>query len=99
MLKVMALLRTVFLVFIIAFTVRSMPFSVDVARTFDEQYARYALAVAQLQRAAWYAIGWIGFETAVGWWLATRPAPAARGREKEKAAATPTTPTSPGSPR
>lgn len=76
MLKVMALLRTVFLVFIVAFTVRSMPFTVDVARTFDEQYARYAMAVAQLQRACWYAIGWIAFETALGWWLATRKAKA-----------------------
>jgi hypothetical protein len=72
MLKVMALLRTVFLVFIVAFTVRSMPFTVDVTRTFDEQYARYAMAVAQLQRACWYAVGWIAFETAVGWWMATR---------------------------
>jgi hypothetical protein len=77
MLKVMALLRTVFLVFIVAFTVRSLPYTVDVARTFDEQYARYAMAVAQLQRACWYAIGWITFETAVGWWMATRRKPAA----------------------
>jgi hypothetical protein len=84
MLKVMALLRTVFLVFIVAFTVRSMPFTVNVAHTFDEQYARYAMGVAQLQRACWYAIGWITFDTAVGWWLATRrkvshAAPAAAG--------------------
>lgn len=72
MLKVMALLRTVFLVFIIAFTVRSMPFSMEVPRTLDEQYSRASAAVGQLQRAAWYAIGWIAFETAVGWWLASR---------------------------
>jgi hypothetical protein len=72
MLKVMALLRTVFLLFIIPFTIRAMPFTVDVTRTFDEQYARYATAVGGLQRACWLAITWIAFETAVGWWLATR---------------------------
>jgi hypothetical protein len=72
MLKVMALLRTAFLVFLIPFTIRAMPFTVDVTRTFDEQYARYAMAVGSLQRACWLAIAWIAFDTAVGWWLATR---------------------------
>lgn len=79
MLKALAVLRTLFLIFIIAFTVRAMPWAIDVSRTFDEQYARYAAAVSQLQRAAWYAVGWIAFETLVGWWLAlrARPRPAA----------------------
>ena len=95
MLKVMALLRTVFLVFIVAFTVRSMPFTVDVARTFDEQYARYAMAVAQLQRACWYAIGWIAFETAVGWWMATRRAKSLSPASASSAAS----PTNTGVPR
>jgi hypothetical protein len=73
MLKVLAVLRTVFLIFIVAFTVRSMPWSMDVSRTFDEQYARCSDALSLVIRAAWVAIGWIAFETAVGWWLATRP--------------------------
>jgi heme A synthase len=76
MLKAMAVLRTLFLVFIVAFTVRSMPWEVQVSRTFDEQYARYAAAVSSLSRAAWYAVAWIALETALGWWMATRRRPA-----------------------
>jgi H+/Cl- antiporter ClcA len=75
MLKALAVLRTLFLVFILGFTVRSMPWSLDVAQTFDEQYNRYATAVSALQRACWYAIAWIALETVLGWWLALRKRP------------------------
>jgi hypothetical protein len=74
MLKVMAVLRTIYLIFIIGFTARAMPFFASVSRTFDEQYARCSSAVSLLVRAAWFAVGWIAFETAVGWWMATRRA-------------------------
>lgn len=73
MLKVLAVLRTIFLVFIVGFTVRAMPWWSNVARTFDEQYARCSDALALLIRAVWIAIAWIALETAVGWWMATRP--------------------------
>jgi hypothetical protein len=72
MLTALAVLRTFFLVFIVAFTVRAMPWNIEVARTFDEQYARYAAAVSSLQHAAWYAIAWIAFDTAASWGLALR---------------------------
>jgi hypothetical protein len=72
MIKTLAVLRTIFLVFIIGYTARAMPFFVDVARTFDEQYARCSNALSTTMRAAWFAIAWIAFEAAVGWWLATR---------------------------
>jgi hypothetical protein len=85
MLKLMAVVRTLFLVFIVAFTVRSMPWAIEVPKTHDEQYARVAASASALSRAAWYAVGWIGFETIVGWWLATRRArpaqPAAGARD------------------
>jgi hypothetical protein len=71
MLKLLAILRTIFLVFIVGYTVRATPFLTD-ARTFDEQYARCASALGLLVRAAWIAIAWIAFETVIGWWLATR---------------------------
>jgi ABC-type Fe3+ transport system permease subunit len=73
MLKVLAVLRTVFLVFIVGYTVYAMagPWA-DVARTFDEQYARCAAGLAQLRNAAWLAILWILLETIIGWFLATR---------------------------
>jgi len=73
MLKALAVLRTIFLVFIVGFTVRAMPWWTNVARTFDEQYARCSDALSLLIRAAWFAIGWIAFETVIGWWMATRP--------------------------
>jgi len=72
MLKLLAVLRTIFLVFIIGYTLRAMPFIAGVARTFDEQYAVCSSSVHLLVRAAWLAIGWIAFETVVGWILATR---------------------------
>lgn len=72
MLKALAVLRTVYLVFIVGYTVRAMPWFMEVARTFDEQYARCSSALSVLLRAAWFAIAWIAFETAIGWWLATR---------------------------
>jgi hypothetical protein len=74
MLKLLAILRTIFLVFIIGYTVRATPFLGEVSRTFDEQYARCATGLGLLLRAAWIAIAWIAFETAVGWWLAARAA-------------------------
>lgn len=73
MLKVLAVLRTLFLVFVVGYTVRAMPWWSNVARTFDEQYARCSDALSLIMRAAWLGIAWIALETAVGWWLATRP--------------------------
>jgi hypothetical protein len=79
MLKVLAVLRTIFLVFIIGYTVRAMPVPwADVARTFDEQYARCAANLALLLKAAWLAIGWILLETIIGWVMATRHRAAAK---------------------
>ncbi len=72
MLKVLAVIRTLFLVFILGYTVRAMPIWSNVARTFDEQYARCSNSLSLAIRAAWFAIAWIAFETIVGWWLASR---------------------------
>lgn len=72
MLKALAMLRTLFLVFVVGYTVRAMPWWSNVARTFDEQYARCSDALALMIRAVWLAIAWVAFETLVGWWIATR---------------------------
>lgn len=72
MLKAMALLRTIFLVFLVGYTVRAMPWWSSVAHTFDEQYARCSETVSLLIRASWIGIAWIALETAVGWIVATR---------------------------
>ncbi len=73
MLKVMAVLRTLFLVFIVGTSARAMPWFSSVPRTFDEQYSRCSNSVSLLSRAVWIAVAWIALETLVGWWLATRP--------------------------
>jgi hypothetical protein len=73
MLKTLAVVRTFFLVFIVGYTFRAMPWWTNVARTFDEQYARCSDALSLLIRAAWFAIAWIFLDTVLNWWLATRP--------------------------
>lgn len=72
MLKVLAVLRTVYLVFIVGYTVRAMPLFTSVANTFDEQYARCSASLNLVVRAAWLAVGWIALETVVGWIVARR---------------------------
>jgi hypothetical protein len=73
MLKVLAVVRTLVLVFVVGFTIRAMPlFWSNVAKTFDEQYARCAEGLGLITRAAWLAIAWIALETALGWFLARR---------------------------
>lgn len=70
--KALAVVRTLFLVFVVGYTARAMPWWTNVARTFDEQYARCSDALSLMIRAAWLAIAWIALETALGWWMATR---------------------------
>jgi hypothetical protein len=72
MLKAIAILRTLVLVFLIGYTVRAMPVFMAPARTFDESYARCSDSLALLMRAAWFAVAWIAVETLIGWLLATR---------------------------
>jgi hypothetical protein len=72
MLKALAVIRTIYLVFIIGYTVRAMPIFTSVSTTFDEQYARCSGALNLVIRAAWFAVGWIALETLLGWVLALR---------------------------
>jgi hypothetical protein len=97
LMKALAVLRTVFLLFIVYFTVTSMPFAMDVPRTHDEQYARVAASASALQWACWYAIAWIAFETALGWWLALHPPRPPREPRRPAAPAPPAAP--PAAPR
>ncbi len=72
MYKALAVLRTVYLLFIVGYTIRAMPIFTSVSNTFDEQYARCSASLNLVVRAAWLAIAWIAFETVVGWMLAAR---------------------------
>lgn len=69
MYKALAVLRTIYLVFIVGYTVRLMPFFSSVPNTLDEQYARCAATLNGFLRAAWYAIAWVAFEVLIGWLL------------------------------
>jgi hypothetical protein len=71
MLKLMAVARTLFLVFIVAFTGRVVFVSDFMAQT-PEEYARCTSAAYGLRWAAVYLLAWLALETIVGWWLATR---------------------------
>ncbi len=72
MLKALAVIRSLVLVFLLGYTVRAMPWFVSPARTFDESYARCADSLSLVLRAAWFAVGWVAIETVIGWILATR---------------------------
>jgi len=86
---VMPVLRTVFFVFIVGFTVRAVQLPWQISRTFDDQYARCTSSLEILQRAAWLAVAWILVEVVVGW-LAVR--------RRRAAAALPAAPTAPPGP-
>jgi hypothetical protein len=90
MLKALALLRTLFLVFIVGYTVRAMPWYTSMAKTHDESFARCSSDLQLMIFAAWLAVAWIGLETAFGWWTAIR-----RGRKAAQAKAVPTSPPGP----
>jgi len=63
MFKALAVLRTAFLIFIVGYTVWVSPFSLWGTTTL----AISIDALRQVSRAAWVAIGWIAFETVLGW--------------------------------
>jgi hypothetical protein len=78
MLKVMAVVRTLFLIFIAGFAARGLPLFWSVPRTFDEQYARCSNSLKIAQSAVWLAIAWIALEVVVGWWMTARARSAPR---------------------
>ncbi len=80
MLKVLAALRTIFLIFILVYTVRAMPWSFGLPSDSAEAYNICRTSLRQVTIAGWLAIAWIALETAVGWWMATRP-PKLRGED------------------
>ena len=72
MLKVMAVLRTVFLVGIFGYMLWALPLGILVSGN----ATREAVSIG-----AWFAIGWIALETILGWsrvWLADRKAAKAK---------------------
>ena len=70
---VMVVLRTVFFVFLTGYTGRGLPMMMlHTPRTFDEQYSLCANNLAILMRGIGFALAWLFFETAIGWWSVLR---------------------------
>jgi hypothetical protein len=72
MLKVLAVLRLIFLIFILAFTLWAMPMQFGLPRDQTVAYNTCALHLVRMQWAAWLALGWIALDTALSWFLAMR---------------------------
>jgi hypothetical protein len=81
MLKALAVLRTIVLLFVAGYAIRALPWGWS--RTFDEEFARCTATRALAIQAAWLAIGWIALDTVLSWWIAMRrprpELPGARG--------------------
>ncbi len=89
MYKAFAALRTLFLIFIVAYTLVVAPeaiFAGTVTVTVDTLH--------RLQRATWLAIAWIAFETLLGWIVAAFRT----GRTKPQGGPTQQPPAAPTSP-
>lgn len=63
MYKTMAVVRTAFLLFIVGYTLLTAPIEVWGSATL----AVSVDSLRRLNRAAWIAIAWIAFETALAW--------------------------------
>jgi hypothetical protein len=63
MYKVMAVMRTVFLIFIVGFTLLTAPVEVWGSATLAVSID----SLRRLNRAAWIAIAWVAFETVLAW--------------------------------
>ena len=73
MVKVMAVLRTAFLLFIVGYTVlRATPFQIGLPAGSAAAYDTCRVSLAEMSKACWMSIAWIAFDALVGWWMATR---------------------------
>jgi hypothetical protein len=87
MLKVMAILRTVFLLGVTAYLLWALPLGILFSGADTQAAACFKVPdLAKVSTAAWFAVGWITLETILGWvrvWLAERQA----ARQAQAAAA------------
>jgi hypothetical protein len=70
--KTFTVLRTAFLVFIVYYAFRATPLIMGLPENVTDPYPICKASNTSLQKAIWMAIGWIAFETVVGWWAWTR---------------------------
>ncbi|MFO0581558.1 MAG: hypothetical protein U0229_04725 [Anaeromyxobacter sp.] len=70
--KILAAVRTVFLAYLIFYTIKNTPILFGLPDDINEPLRICKNAFSATSSATWMAIGWIGFEVVVGWWLALR---------------------------
>jgi hypothetical protein len=75
--KILAAVRTVFLAFIIFYTIKNTPILFGLPDDINEPLRICKAAYSSTSGATWMAIAWITFEVLVGWWLALRKPAAA----------------------
>jgi hypothetical protein len=74
MIKALAVVRTVFFIFILGYAVSMIlpRYFGSMTHTLDEQYARCVDTAGFMLRALGFAVAWIALETLFGWWMALR---------------------------
>ncbi len=92
MLKAIAVIRTLFLVFILGYTIRAMPWTMGLPSDSAQAYNLCRASLSLVSRAAWLAVAWIALETLVGWWIATRRKPVEPGIPKPGSSEPPVAP-------
>lgn len=100
MVKVMAVLRSIFLVFVFFYALKLLPLALLVSS--DARRGEVMVPFTKVEAAAsvtWLAIGWIALEVAVGWshvWVAGKLR--ARAAAKQQGQAQPAQPQPPSPP-
>lgn len=76
--KILAAARTAFLAYLLFYTIKNTPILFGLPDDINEPLRLCKSSFDAVSRAVWIAIGWVTFETVLGWFLATRkPATAA----------------------
>jgi hypothetical protein len=70
--RALTVFRTLFLTYLVYYTFRATPLIMGLPQNVTDPYPICRESNTSLQKAIWMALGWIAFETVVGWWHWTR---------------------------
>ena len=72
MIKALAVVRTLVLIFLVGYTARAMPWFFGLPTGSAQAYDTCRNSLSLMTRAAWIAVAWVALETAIGWLMASR---------------------------
>ncbi|HEX9241940.1 MAG TPA: hypothetical protein VF875_05810 [Anaeromyxobacter sp.] len=72
MLKALAVVRTIVLLFLIGYTLRAMPWVFGLPTGSSQAFDTCRSSLTSVTWAAWIAVAWVAIDTAIGWLLAGR---------------------------